>query len=394
MKHKLNTEQGKVACTPPYRQPHHTIQVIEDLTKELLDLEIVKECNSPWSNPIVLIWKKDNSWRFCLDLRKLNSLTLLEPVEIPRITETIDALANMKYFSLVDAKQGFFQMELEEEDKIKTAFRTRSKTLCFNRMPFGLRNASFSYQAAMNRILAPVLGKLALCYIDDIIIFSTDFQTHMSDLAEVLDLIISGGVKLSLPKCKFAQTTIDYLGYRVDGSGLRPNPDKVKSLQEFPIPKKQKNVRQFLASVGFYRQFIHDFSGISAPLSNLLRKNRKWSWGNAEQAAFDKLKSAMLSAPILKHPDFSKQFEIHTDASIESIAGVLMQKYDNIPFPIAYFSRKLHGPEVRYSVTELEALAIVTSIKSFHYYIAQSEFLVVTDHMPLKTMFSTKQNGY
>ena len=393
VQHELDTPPGEIVCVPQYRQPHACKDIIETMVKEMLEAQVVKECQSPWNNPVLLTKKKDGTWRFCIDFRKLNALTPLKPHPIPKISETLDSLVNMKYFSTLDAKSGYFHVALREQDQLKTAFRTGSGTFCFLKMPFGLKNSGFTYQLAMSKLLMDVLGKCSLCYIDDVVIFSPNFDQHLLDLQKVFSLIKQGGVKLAFKKCKFAANSIKYLGFMVDGYGISPDPEKIFAIKNYPTPTNIKQIRQFLASVGFYRNMISDFAELAAPLSDLLRKNVKWQWSDACQSSFEALRDSLSKPPILRHPNFHLPFEIHTDASKLSIAGVLMQRYNDTPFPIAYFSRKLRPEETRYSVTELEALAIVASIKHYHYYVYNTEFVVVTDHMPLKTIFDNKSNN-
>ena len=385
--HEIHTEEGKVSYVPQYRQPQIVRQKIEDMADDLLARGVVRRCDSAWNSPILLVTKKDGTSRFTVDLRGVNAITENRVHPIPKISETLDSLANSKYFSTLDAKSGYWQLKLREEDQEKTAFRTATKTLCFRRMPFGLRTASFSFQNILNKILRDALGIYSVIYIDDVVIYSKSFADHLEHLDKVLKMMAKAGVKMSLNKSQFAQTEIHFLGFIVNGEGIVSDPKKVRAIQNFPIPKNQKNVRQFLATVGFYRQFIEDFAGIAAPLSSLLRKDTKWKWESMHQEAFQKLKCAMVTAPVLKHPDFDKSFEIHSDASSESIGGCLMQEHDGILHPVSYFSRKLRGAETRYSVSEWESLGVISSIKHFHYYIYGRKFKVVVDHKPLINIF-------
>ena len=387
IEHELNTVPGQIAYRPQYRHPQAISKKIEEMADELLQLGVVRECESPWNSPIILVKKKDGSFRFVADVRGVNKLTPLMPQPIPRIQETLDALSGKKFYSTLDCTSGYFNIDVRKEDQIKTAFQTPTRRLCFQRMPFGLCNSSFTFQKAINKILSDALGRYALAYIDDIVVFSDTFEDHLNELSKTLTLLRDGGLKLAIKKCKLFKSEIDFLGYKVNANGVFPNPEKLIAIDEYPQPKNQKNVRQFLATVGFYRQFIPNFAGISTPLSNLLRKDTKWKWEDEQRDAFLSLKNKMAEAPILKHPDFSKPFQIHTDASAIAIGGALMQEFEGKIHPIAYFSRKLRGPELRYTVSEWECLAIVASIKHFHYYVYGRHFTVVTDHAPLRTVF-------
>ena len=391
--HEIHTEEGKVSYVPQYRQPQSIRQKIEDMADDLLNRGVVRRCNSEWNSPILLVTKKDGTSRFTVDLRGVNAITKNRVHPIPKISETLDSLANAKYFSTLDAKSGYWQLKLRDEDQEKTAFRTATKTLCFSRMPFGLKTASFSFQNILNKVLRDALGVYSVIYIDDVVIYSDSFDEHIDHLDKVLKMMTKAGVKMSLNKSQFAQERIHFLGFIVDGNGITSNPEKVRAIQNFPVPRSQKNVRQFLATVGFYRQFIENFAGIAAPLSTLLRKDIKWKWDDEHQEAFEKLKCAMVTAPILKHPNFDLPFEIHSDASCESIGGCIMQEHDGILHPISYFSRKLRDAETRYSVSEWEALSVIANIKQFHYYIYGRKFKVVVDHKPLVNIFKVQSKN-
>ena len=386
IQHSLDIPEGQVSFTPQYRQPKACEDALNSMVKELLHYKVIRECESPYNSPILMVRKPDGSWRFCIDMRRLNAITPFKPYPIPKITDTVNKLSSMKFFSTLDAKSGYHHIRMKPEDEIKTAFRTQDNTYCFSRMLFGLCNAGFTYQMAMNKMLIDVLGRFALVYIDDILIYSKSFDEHLSHLRQIFDILIDGGVKLTMKKCHFARHSIEYLGFIVDGDGIRPNPKKFDAVKYFPVPTNQKQIKSFLATVGFYRHMIHMFSKYAAPLSDLLKKGVKFQWTAEHQECFQILKDSLLVSPILRHPDFQKRFEVHTDACTNSIAGILMQRDDNdgLPYPIAYFSRKLRPAEARYSVSELEALAIVASIKNYHYYLYGHKFTVVTDHKPLK----------
>ena len=393
VEHSLDIPEGQISFVPQYRQPKACQDALTETVKELLHFKVIKECESPFNSPILMVSKPDNTWRFCIDMRQLNKITPYKPFPIPQITQTLNELVGMQYFTTLDAKSGYHHINLKEEDKIKTAFRTNDGTYCFNRMPFGLRNAGFTYQMAMNRLLFTVLGKCSLVYIDDVILYSRTFLEHLEHL-QVFTLLINGGAKLNMKKCVFAKPSIKYLGYIVDGFGVYPDSKKVEAFKNFPVPVTAKQIKQFLASVGFYRHLIPDFAKYSACLSDLLKKDAKFEWTDRHMANFDYLRNCLCNSPILRHPNFNKQFELHTDACNENIASALMQRgTDGIPYPVSYFSRKLRTEEKKYCTTELEALAIVSSIKHFHYYLYGTSFLVVTDHLPLKTIFENRSKN-
>ena len=390
--HELNTPPGAVSYIPQYRLAKTSQDAVQEQIKDLLKFKIIKECTSPFNSPILMIRKPDKTFRMCVDMRGINKLTEFKPFPLPRIDETLQQLQGKQFFSTLDAKSGYYHIDLKESDMHKTAFRTKDNCYCFTKLPFGLKNASFTYQQSINKILMSALGNFSLVYIDDVIIFSDTYQQHLDDLSKVFKLLIDGGVKLAIKKCKFAQKSIKFLGFIVSGEGVSPDQAKVDAFLKFPRPTNVKSLQQFIASVNFYRALIPGFAYLSAPLTSLLKKDAPFIWNKEHEFSFQKLRTALCDSPILKHPDFTKKFEVHCDSSSQAIGAVLMQREDpNNPksdlYPVAYFSRKLTDCESRWTVSEWEALAIVAAIRHFHYFLYGNEFIVVTDHLPLKRIF-------
>ena len=390
--HELDTPPNTVSYIPQYRLAKTCQDAVEEQVQDLLKFKIIKECTSPFNSPILMVKKPDNTFRMCVDMRGLNKVTEFKPFPIPRIDSTLQQLQGKKYFSSLDAKSGYYHIDLKESDMHKTAFRTGSGSYCFRRMPFGLKNASFTYQCSINRILQEALGKFSLVYIDDVVVYSDTLQQHLDDLSKVFKLLIAGGVKLSMKKCTFAKNSIKFLGFIVSGEGVSPDQAKIDAFLKFPRPLNVKNLQQFIASVNFYRSLIPGFADLSAPLTSLLKKDAPFIWTKEHKNSFIKLRTALCHKPILKHPDFTKEFEVHCDSSSQAIGAVLMQRDDPTDpksnlYPVAYFSRKLNDCESRYTVSEWECLAIVAAIRHFHYFLYGNHFKVVTDHLPLKKVF-------
>lgn len=385
-----------VVYTPQYRIPHALRETLDEIVEDLLQQDVIKPYVSAFNSPILLVKKPNGSWRFAQDCRNLNKVLVTQTYPLPRITETLDSMKGMNYFTSLDAKSGFHQIMVAEEDQHKLAFRTHKNAFTFKRLTFGLKNSSFIFQSAINCILKDVLGKHSLCYVDDVIVFSKTFDEHLKHLGETFALLIKGGLKLTLEKCKFGQRKLLFLGYQVNGQGIEANPKKIEAIQKIPPPKNEKQIRQFVAAAGFYRNLIPHFAEVTAPLTDLLKKNTKFVWTEKENNAFEELKKILTSNPITMHPDFSQEFQIHCDSSNYAIGSSLMQYDDKGHLkPIAYFSRKLKGAELNYATVEKEALAIVAAIKNYHYYIYGRKFKVITDHAPLCTVFkkTNSQNG-
>ena len=350
----------------------------------MLEQDIIRPSSSPWSSPVVLVKKKDGSLRFCVDYRKLNDVTIKDSYALPRIDDCLDSLSGSRFFSALDLASGYWQISLAEEDKCKSAFSTHDGLFSFEVMPFGLTSAPATFQRVMQDTLRGLQWDICLVYLDDILIFSKDFDEHLERLGQVFDRLKTAGFTLKPSKCHFFRREVEYLGHIVSSSGISPNPKKVKAVQECPFPKNIHEVRHFLGLVSYYRRFIKDFSTVAKPLITMTEKKARVQYTPQAFKAFCDLKSALLNAPVLSCPDFSQPFIVETDASQVGLGAVLTQKLNGHEHPIAFASKVLTKAERNYSTTEREALAIVWSIRYFHSYLHGRKFLLRTDHKPLK----------
>ena len=383
---------------PPIRQPLRRMPIaledtIDTEVTKMLRQGIVRPSTSPWSSPVVMVKKRDNTWRFCIDYRKLNAVTHQDAYPLPRIDETLDSLSGSTYFTTLDLAAGYWQVGIEECDKEKTAFSTRRGHYEFNVMPFGLTNAPATFQRLMECVLAGLTGEQCLIYLDDIIVFSSTFEEHLQRLTNVFIALRKAGLKLKPSKCFFAQKEVHYLGHVVSAAGVSPDPAKVEVVSSYPVPTNVKELRQFLGLANYYRRFVPDFSKIAEPLHKLLRKGNTYSWYSACQEAFTALKHRLTTPPILAYPDFKLPFLLYTDASDFALGAVLSQVQDGKERVICYWSRQLTKPERGYSTTEREALAAVSSVKEFYPYLYGSSFRLITDHNPLTSLKGLKDVG-
>jgi len=389
--HKIVTGDASPLCTRQWRMPESAKEKIRKECDDMLKAGIIEPSTSPWLSPVVLVKKKDGSLRFCVDYRNLNSVTVADTYPLPRIDELVDELRDTQVFSLLDSRSAYWSVAVEPSDKPKTAFSDGYRLFQFRRMPFGLSTAPTTFQRTMNVVLSPVLGRHTLAYLDDVVVYSPDFNSHLIQLEETLKILNDAGFKLNLAKCEFAVQEFRFLGFKVTPEGILPDPEKVRSIVDMTPPRNAKGVRRFLGATGFFRKHIPKYAAIAAPLTQLTRKDQSFRWGTLEQEAFQSLKDKLASAPILQKPRFNDPFEVHTDASQLAIGACLMQRdaHGN-PSAVAYFSRKLRGAETRYSATDAEALAVVEGVRAFDPYIYGRQFTVYTDHRPLVYVFTRK----
>ncbi|CAF3599838.1 unnamed protein product [Rotaria socialis] len=392
----INTGSHSPLAEHPRRVSHLNRQIINNEVKKMLDNGIIEPSNSPWASPVVIVKKSDGSPRFCIDYRRVNSITQKDVYPLPRIDDVIERLNGSQIFSKLDLRSGYFQVPLAPEEHSKTAFATPDGLWEFTRLPQGLKNSPSVFQRLMNQTLGSLRWDVCLAYLDDIIVYSSSFDQHVLDVNQVCQVLHASNFKLNSNKCAFFQHEITFLGHKINAHGCSPNDDNIRSILQFPLPQSSKAAHSFLQMVGFYRKFIPRFAQISAPLNKFTRKGFPFIWTEAEQLAFDQLKTAITSPAVLILPDPSQPYIIRTDASRVGIGAVLLQQQppDSISTPtsalykpVAFASRSLKPAEKKYSAIELEALAIWWSVtQKFRSYIEGQQFLLETDHKPLLSL--------
>lgn len=401
----------KLSDETPFKhraRPIHP-QDVDAVRKHLQDLlaaGIIRESESPFASPIVVVRKKDNSVRLCIDFRKLNSQTIKDAYALPNLEEVFSVLTGSKWFSVLDLKSGYYQIEMEEADKHKTAFVCPQGFWEFNRMPQGITNAPSTFQRLMERCMGDLNRKEVLVFIDDLIIFSETLEEHEHRLVQVLTRLKEYGLKLSPEKCKFFQTSVRYLGHIVSQHGVETDPVKIEAIKTWPRPQTLKELKSFLGFAGYYRRFVQDFSKIVKPLNNLtagyppIRKGRKCKdtsrhyydpkeklgdrWDVSCQQAFETIVEKLTTAPVLGYADPRLPYVVHTDASTVGLGAALYQEQEGQLRVLAYASRGLTKSEARYPAHKLEFLALKWAVTSkFSDYLYGAEFTVVTDSNPL-----------
>ncbi|MCP4487896.1 MAG: DDE-type integrase/transposase/recombinase [Gammaproteobacteria bacterium] len=389
--HTIETGDAPPFKSRPYRIPIAQRPEVDSEIKKMVQAGIVRESKSPYSSPVILIRKPDGTNRFVVDYRKLNLQTLPDCYPIPRIDETLERLVNVKYFTTLDLSAGYWQVPLADDGSIeKSAFVIHSGLWEFTTLAFGMNNGPSTFQRLMGNVIKGLDG--ILCYIDDIIIFSTTWEEHLENLEALLKRLQEHNLKLKPEKCTFGAPEVNYLGHVVNKEGIRPDSSKLKAISKYPVPTDLTAVRKYLGLVGYYRRFVPHFSTIAAPLYQLMQKHVKFVWTKECQHAFEALRDKLCEAPVLILPDYNKPFTLYCDASNVGVGSVLCQEgADGHQHPIAYYSRTLNCHEKRYSTIEQECLSIVASIKVHRAALWGRKFHVITDHSPL-TCLMNKQN--
>ena len=363
--HPMTIEvSGPPIALKPYRQDLLKRKEVERQLDEMLTKGIISHSTSPYSAPITMAKKKDGTWRFCVDYRRLNAQTTRDQHPIPQIADILNNLGGHQIFSTLELKSGFWQIPIAEEDRPKTAFCCHAGLFHYNRMPFGLTNAPAVFQRTMNSVLAGLIGRICFCYIDDIVIFSQTLEQHAYHLNQVLDRLASAGLKVKPSKCRIGSDRIDLLGYKVSAQGVSPDPAKTEVIHNMPHPEHKKGLQSFLGSINYYRACIPNLAGTAAPLYELTKKGAKFIWTDRHQKAFETLKNHLSSDDLMAFPDVQRPYRLYTDASDFAIGAILTQTDDaGTERPIHYLSKALTAEQTRWPTIEKEAWSILYSFQ-------------------------------
>ncbi|CAM5129251.1 unnamed protein product [Natator depressus] len=390
--HRVQTGSHPPIRCSPFRVTGKTAQDLEREVRDMLALGVIQPSASPWASPVVLVPKKDGSVRFCVDYRKLSAITVSDAYPMPRPDELLDKLGGARYLTTMDLTKGYWQVPLDADARLKSAFITPLGLYEFLTLPFGLKGAPATFQRLVDQLLRG-MESFAVAYIDDICVFSQTWEDHVSQVRQVLDRLQGAGLTVKAEKCKVGMAEVSYLGHRVGSGRLKPEPAKVEVIRDWPAPHTKKQVQAFIGMAGYYRRFVPHFSAIATPITELCKKGKpdKVVWTKQCQEAFWALKEALVSGPVLANPDFDKPFVVFTDASDTGLGAVLMQEDEKGErHPIVYLSKKLLPREQHYAAIEKECLAMVWALKKLEPYLFGRHFTVYTDHSPLTWLHQMK----
>ena len=387
----ITTEPGEPIRSKLRKYSPELASKIKMMNLSMLQRGIIEKSSSDWSNPVVLVQRPDSSTtlRLCLDLRILNKRISFDAYPIKDIKSILHTVSGYKIYSTLDISEAYFCLLIDPKDRHKLAFRTPDGLYQFTRLPFGILTGCAIWNRTFEEILEG-LGPNVQSYFDDLVIFTNTLEEHLSYLSATLHTLSKAGLRIKLTKCQLVRTNVKFLGFSISSSGSSPTPDGVRSVQSLKRPETLKQLRSFLGSVGYYRDFIPQFTHIAIPLYDLTKKHTKFTWSDQANKSWISLKSSLSSDHVLIPPQLNKPYYLATDATRYTIAGVLLQKINDKLHPIEYFSRRLKPPETRYHTNEIEGLAIFACVKRWQHYLLFTNFTIFTDNSSMTHLFNRK----
>ena len=389
---KLSTDQPVYVRPRPI--PHALVKNVEDEVEEMQKLGVIEPACSPYNSPIVMVKKKSGEYRFCADLRALNDVTVFDGEPLTDVEHLFQSLGKAKYFSKLDLTKGYWAIPIDEEDRDKTAFTTSKGQFRWVNLPFGLKTASGIFNRFMRKLLGPLHRQDVHHFMDDILIATETWEEHMEALRAVLGRLAEANIAAKPSKVYIGYDQLPFLGHEI-GAGQRwPETEKIEKIVDAPYPSTKKQLRSFLGLCSFYREYIPSFSTLSAPLTDLTKKNvpEKITWNAEAERSFIEMKTRISQRPVLRMPDHEKDYVLRTDASDRGLGAVLLQEHEGKLHPVAFQSKKLQGAEARYATVEKECLATVWAVQKFERFLYGRKFILETDHQPLKCLQKTPTN--
>lgn len=384
--HHIELDTDRPIARKAYRMSEAELQELKKQIAALLEKGWIRPSCSPYASPVLFVRKKDGSMRLCVDYRALNAHTIKSRYPLALIEQLYDQVRGASYFSKLDLASGYHQLPMDDSSIPFTAFVCRYGQFEYTVMPFGLCNAPSTFTMLMNKVFAPFLDDFVVVYLDDVLIYSRSLDEHVEHLRKVLTVLREHRLFAKRRKCEFCTDHVSYLGHIVGKDGISVDPAKIQVVTEWPVPENEHDLRSFLGFCGFYRRFVRNYAEIAAPLTDLTRNDVpsvQAAWGPAQQCAFERLKHALTSTPVLKQADPNKPYTLTCDASEFAIGSVLAQEHDGALHPVAYFSKKLSPSESRDHPYVREMLAIIKSLQYFEHYLDGTHLTVQSDQQAL-----------
>ena len=386
---------------PIYPLSPDEVNLAKEYLKENLDTTFIRASTSPAASPIFFVSKEeeDNTpgkvpqKRLVVNYKRLDKITEKFRYPMPLFVDLFDSLRGAKIFSKIDLRSAFNLIRIKEGDEWKTAFRTQFGLFEYLVMPYGLANAPAYFQRFINEIFKDMIGKFVVIYMDDFLIYSENAQIHDQHVLAVLQRLRENHLYSKLEKCKFCVPSVKFLGFQISSHGIKPSPEKIQSVLEWPIPMNKKDLQVYLGFSNFLRKFVENYSKTAIPLHQLCRKEVPYIWTDQCQSAFEVLKAAIVSAPVLIHPDPQEPFIVETDASDFALGCILNQKdHEGNLHPCAFYSRKLNSAERNYSIYDKELLAIKVAFEEWRHYLegAPHQITILSDHKGLEFLADAK----
>ena len=400
--HAIELEGKMPPHLPLYNLSKTELDTLKDYLDSALEKGWIQESSSPAGAPIIFVPKKDGSMRLCVDYRKLNAITVKNRYPLPLVSEMLDRFGKAKIFTKLDVRNAYHRIRIRPGDEWKTAFKTRYGHYEYRVMPFGLANAPATFQNYIHRALGGLLDSICVVYLDDILIYSVDETQHEEHVKRVLERLRNWGLYVKTSKCSFSQKQVEFLGYIVDSTGVHMDPERIKTIVEWPEPGSAREVLIFLGFTNFYRRFVEGYSELTAPLHQLVAdvnaSRKKWEWAKESIVTWEKLKERFSNAPVLWHFNPELPITVFTDASAFARAAILLQTDESDGaqrhlHPVAYYSKKFSGPAMRYDTHDKELMAIWDAFVHWRHYLAGAKFpiKVLSDHNNLRYFMTTKQ---
>ena len=366
IEHKIVLNSDVPVRSKPYPVPLHLMKELDKELDTMLEANIIEPSQAFYASPMVILKKPSGELRICINYKNLNKISYFDPEGMLNADDIFDRIGASKCYSKFDLCKGYYQIKLDENSKDYSSFTTHRGLFRFNVMSFGLSSASSTF----NRMMRKLLNKTENLdsYIDDVLCHTQDWNTHLSSLETFFTRVREANIKLKPSKCEIGFNSIDFLGHRIIEDSRTPNPTNLGKIIEAARPQTKKQIMSFLGVVGFYRSYVKNFSKLSIPLTDLLKRSlpNKVKWEEKHEQSFQALKNCLLSEPILKLPRIDKPFILQTDASNRAVGVALLQEYEGILHPISFASRKLCDRETRWSISERECLAVIFGIQKFH----------------------------